>query len=135
MRPQQRNRAQRRRERPTHWRHKASNRRSQRHRLYFSRQPRKQLPQLLLRHLPDIRILRIVVLEVIPQQRATGTLIPSRLIATRNVDEKLTAFRFLKDNDNDSNLFNTESGVLVHVSSHRRYFEHTASRNFLAKIR
>jgi hypothetical protein len=35
----------------------------------------------------------------------------------RDVDEKLTAFRFLKDNDNDPNLFNTESGVLVHVSS------------------
>ncbi len=33
------------------------------------------------------------------------------------MDEKLTAFRFLKDNDNVSNLFNTESGVLVHVSS------------------
>ncbi len=32
------------------------------------------------------------------------------------MDEKLTAFRFLKDNDNDPNLFNTESGVLVHVS-------------------
>ncbi|MEK7250937.1 MAG: hypothetical protein AAB209_11010, partial [Bacteroidota bacterium] len=26
-------------------------------------------------------------------------------------------FRFLKDNDNDPNPFNTESGVLVHVSS------------------
>jgi len=33
------------------------------------------------------------------------------------VDEKLTAFRFLKDNDNNPNRFNTESGVLVHVSN------------------
>jgi hypothetical protein len=38
-------------------------------------------------------------------------------VAARDVDEKLTAFCFLKDINNDPNLFNTESGVLVHVSS------------------
>jgi hypothetical protein len=45
----------------------------------------------------------------------------------RDVDEKLTAFRFLIDNDNDPNLFNTESGVLVHVSSDLAAKEQSAS--------
>ena len=47
----------------------------------------------------------------------------------RDVDEKLTAFLFLKDNNNDPNLFNTESGVLVHVS---RTTSHISQR-FLAR--
>jgi hypothetical protein len=53
------------------------------------------------------------------------------ICSIRDVNEKLTAFRFLKDNDNVPSLFNTESGVLVHVSIN--LFENPSSKTLTAE--